>query len=115
MTDVNYVFLLSLTVIIIGYLLKKLNVISEENGKSIARVVFNVTLPALILKVISSIDITPSLGLITLISIIYCIPIIGLAFFFFKSYPKEIKGLIFMAVIGFNVGHFAYPLIENLE
>lgn len=71
MTDVNYVFLLSLTVIIIGYLLKKLNVISEENGKSIARVVFNVTLPALILKVISSIDITPSLGLITLISIIY--------------------------------------------
>lgn len=61
MTDVNYVFLLSLTVIIIGYLLKKLNVISEENGKSIARVVFNVTLPALILKVISSIDITPYL------------------------------------------------------
>ncbi len=114
MTDVSYVFLLSLTVIVIGYILKKFNIISEENGKTIAKVVFNVTLPALILSVISSIEITPSLGLITLISLLYCIPIISLAFFFFKDYPREMKGLIFMAVIGFNVGHFAYPLIEGI-
>ncbi|GAH89684.1 unnamed protein product, partial [marine sediment metagenome] len=33
MTDVNYIFLLSLTIIVIGYVLKKLNIISEENGK----------------------------------------------------------------------------------
>ena len=114
MTDVNYVFLLSLTVIIIGYVLKKLNIITEDNGKTIARIVFNVTLPALILKVISSIEITPSLGLITLISLLYCIPIIVLSTFLFRKYPKEVKGLIFMAVIGFNVGHFAYPLIEGI-
>ncbi|GAH78544.1 unnamed protein product, partial [marine sediment metagenome] len=86
----------------------------EENGKTIAKVVFNVTLPALILNVIISIEITPSLGLITLISILYCIPILVLAFTLFRNYPKEIKGLIFMAVIGFNVGHFAYPLIEGI-
>jgi len=114
MTDVSYVFLVSLTIIIIGYILKKLNIISEENGKTIAKVVFNVTLPALILKVISSIEITPSLGLITLISILYCIPIVVLTIFLFKNYPREIKGLVFMAVIGFNVGHFAYPLIEGI-
>lgn len=114
MTDVNYIFLLSLTIIVIGYILKKLNIISEENGKTIAKVVFNVTLPALILNVIISIEITPSLGLITLISILYCIPILVLAFTLFRNYPKEIKGLIFMAVIGFNVGHFAYPLIEGI-
>ncbi|MFX0021069.1 MAG: AEC family transporter [Candidatus Hermodarchaeota archaeon] len=114
MTNVNYIFLLSLTVIIIGYVLKKLNIISEKNGETIAKVVFNVTLPALILSVVSSIEIIPSLGLITLISILYCIPIIILAFLLFKKYPREIKGLIFMAVIGFNVGHFAYPLIEGI-
>jgi predicted permease len=114
MTDVNYVFFLSLTIIVIGFLLKKFNIISEENGKTIAKVVFNVTLPALILSVISSIEITPSLGLITLISLIYCIPIITLALIAFKKYPRNIKGLIFMAVIGFNVGHFAYPLIEGI-
>jgi len=114
MTNVNYIFLLSLTIIAIGYVLKKLNIISEENGKTVAKVVFNVTLPALILNVIISIDITPSLGLITLISIIYCIPILLLAFILFKNYPREIKGLIFMAIIGFNVGHFAYPLIEGI-
>ncbi len=114
MTNVNYIFLLSLTVIIIGYVLKKLNIISEKNGETIAKVVFNVTLPALILSVVGSIEITFSLGLITLISVLYCIPIILLAFFLFKKYPNEIKGLTFMAVIGFNVGHFAYPLIEGI-
>ncbi|UCC18992.1 MAG: AEC family transporter [Promethearchaeota archaeon] len=114
MTNVNYIFLLSLTIIVIGYILKKLNIISEENGKFIAKLVFNVTLPALILSVISSIEITPSLGLITLISILYCIPIIILALILFKNYPKDIKGLINMAVIGFNVGHFAYPLIQGI-
>jgi predicted permease len=114
MTHVNYIFLLSLTIIAIGYILKKLNIISEEKGKTIAKVVFNVTLPALILSVVSSIEITPSLGLITLISILYCIPILTLAFLVFKNYPKEIKGLILMAVIGFNVGHFAYPLIQGI-
>ncbi|MFX0144125.1 MAG: AEC family transporter [Candidatus Hodarchaeota archaeon] len=114
MTNVNYIFLLSLTIIIIGYILKKLNIISGKSGETIAKVVFNVTLPALILSVISSIEITPSLGLITLISILFCIPIIGLALFIFKKYPREIKGLIFMSVIGFNVGHFAYPLIQGI-
>ena len=114
MTDVNYVFLLSLTLITIGYILKKINIISEGNGETIAKVVFNVTLPALILSVISSVEITPSLGLITLISVLYCIPIILLALILFKKYPREIKGLIFMAVIGFNVGHFAYPLIQGI-
>ncbi|MFX1388719.1 MAG: AEC family transporter [Promethearchaeota archaeon] len=114
MTNVNYIFLLSLTIIAIGFILKKLNIISEENGKTIAKVVFNVTLPALILSVISSIEITPSLGLITVISLVYCIPIITLALIVFKKYPRDIKGLILMAVIGFNVGHFAYPLIEGI-
>ncbi len=114
MTDVNYIFLLSLTIIIIGYILKKLNIISEKNGETIAKVVFNVTLPALIISVVGSTEITPSLGLITLISILYCIPIIILTLFLFKKYPREIKGLIFMAVIGFNVGHFAYPLIQGI-
>ncbi len=114
MTDVNYVFLLSLTIIIFGYILKKSNIITEENGKTIAKIVFNVTLPALILKVINSIEITPSLGLITLISVLYCIPIILLAYGLFKNYPREVKGLLFMAVIGFNVVHFAYPLIEGI-
>jgi len=114
MTDVNYVFLLSITIIITGYILKKLNIISEENGKTIAKVVFNVTLPALILNVINSIEITPFLGLITLISILYCIPIILLAYGLFKNYPREVKGLLIMAVIGFNVLHFAYPLIEGV-
>ena len=39
MTDANIVFLISLTIIFIGYLLKRVNIITEENGDVIAKLV----------------------------------------------------------------------------
>ena len=56
MTNVNAVFLLSLIVIVIGYLIKKINILKEEDGEIIAKLIFNLTLPAVILKVTSTIQ-----------------------------------------------------------
>ncbi|MGV9173434.1 MAG: AEC family transporter, partial [Promethearchaeia archaeon] len=53
MTDPNLVFFLSLAIILIGYLIKRANIISEEEGKGIAKLIINVTLPALIFDVIT--------------------------------------------------------------
>ena len=44
MVDVNYVFLLSLTIILLGFFLKTLNIITEENGKVIAKIIFNIVM-----------------------------------------------------------------------
>ncbi|MCK4281358.1 MAG: AEC family transporter, partial [Candidatus Lokiarchaeota archaeon] len=114
MADVNYTFLLSLTIILIGFILKKANIIKEENGKIIAKIIFNVTLPAIILKVTSTIEFNLSLSLIPLIHIIFGLGMLGIALILFRNYPRNIKGLILMTVIGFNVVHLAFPLVEGI-
>jgi hypothetical protein len=42
MADINYTFFLSLTIIAIGFIVKKLKIITEEGGKSIAKLILNV-------------------------------------------------------------------------
>ncbi|MHA1292460.1 MAG: AEC family transporter [Promethearchaeota archaeon] len=114
MPNINYIFALSLTIISIGYLIKKLNIVSEKDGKILAKIILNVTLPALIFTIVPNIELNSSLILLPLICIIYCTFVIMICFILFKNVPPEIKGLLLMCVIGFNIGLFAYPLIQGI-
>ena len=114
MANANYVFLLSLSIITIGYIVKKLKIITEDNGKVLVKVIFNITLPAVILKVVSSFELNFSLFLLPIISLVFSIFILIICYFLFRNKPKHIKGIILITVIGFNVGNFAFPLIEGI-
>ena len=114
MADVNTVFLISLTIIAIGYILKKTNVLTEENGEVIARIIFNLTLPAVILKITTTITFDITLILLPLITIIYGLFIVFIGFIVFKKYPRNTKGLLLMSIIGFNIANFSFPLIEGI-
>jgi predicted permease len=114
MADVNYIFLLSLNIIVIGYIVKKLKIITEENGKVVAKVIFNITLPAVILKVTSNIEFNLALILLPLVNICFGFFMAILGLILFRNSQKEKKGLILMALIGFNVAHFSFPLIEGI-
>jgi len=99
---------------VIGYIVKKLKIITEENGKVVAKVIFNITLPAIILKVTSKIEFKLSLVLLPLVNIFFGIFMALIGLILFRKYDKEKKGLILMALIGFNVAHFSFPLIEGI-
>ena len=114
MVNPNYVFLLSLTIILIGYIIKRLKIITEQNGKIIARIILNVTLPALIFLVINNIDIRISLVILPFICLGYSAILAFVAFLIFRKRSNEQKGLILMTVIGYNIGLFAYPLVEMI-
>ncbi len=114
MADVNQIFLLSLVIIMLGYFLKRIHIIPEENGKTIAKVIFNVTLPGVILKVTTTIQFTVSLILLPIITIGYGLLMAFVGLLVFKKYPRKLKGLFLMTLIGFNVAHFSFPLIEGL-
>ena len=114
MTDVNYIFLLSLAIIVIGYIVKKLKIITEENGKIVAKIIFNITLPAVILKITSRIEFKVSLILLPLVNIFFGILMAIVGLILFRKYQREKKGLILMTLIGFNVAHFSFPLIEGI-
>ncbi len=114
MADVNYIFLLSLTIIVIGYIVKKLKIITEENGKVIAKIIFNITLPALILKITSAIEFKLALVLLPIVNIIFGFIMLIIGLIISRNYPREKKGIILMTLIGFNVANFSFPLIEGV-
>ncbi|MGB8451144.1 MAG: AEC family transporter [Anaerocolumna sp.] len=114
MANINTQFLLSLLIIIIGYLGKTMNLVKEEDGDGISRIIFNITLPALVINTFSTIKITPSLILIPFILIVYSFFIAFLGIFVFKKESPANKGALSMTSVGFNIGLFAYPLVEAL-
>jgi len=88
--------------------------VKEQDGEGISRIIFNITLPALVINTFSTINITPSLILLPFIVIIYSFFVAFLGIFVFKKESPANKGALSMASVGFNIGLFAYPLVEAL-
>ncbi|MBN1602801.1 MAG: AEC family transporter [Chitinispirillaceae bacterium] len=114
MTDINYIFLKVLAIVAIGYVLKQTKVLTIEHGKFLSRIVLNITLPAVILKTISTIKLDYSLFLAPLISLFHSVVVAVAAIFLFKKESAQNKGVALMSSVGFNIGLFAYPVILDL-
>lgn len=114
MSSFNEQFIYAMIIIIIGYTLKRFNILKEEDGESLARIIFNITLPALIIVSFSGITIEPSLFLLIIIGFLYGTAIAFLSLLVFKKETRSIKGMTAMLVAGFNIGLFAYPLVAGI-
>ncbi|MDM5327669.1 AEC family transporter [Neobacillus sp. CF12] len=107
----NQEFLYIIIIIAFGYLLKKLNILQEKDGEVISKIIFKITLPALVLVTFDSVKIETSLILLPVIVLVYGIITALLGLFFFKNEERELKGSLLMLSSGFNVGLFAFPLV----
>ena len=114
MAGFNYTFLLSLSIIAAGFVLKKAGVLSADHGKALSRIIINITLPALILKTVSSIELDFSLFMAPLICIMFSFAVAFFAGLIFKNEAPAEKGPAQMSSVGFNIGLFAYPIIQGL-
>lgn len=114
MTSVNYQFILSMLIVVLGFFLKKIKLIDIKDGQSLARIIFNITLPSLILYTFSTIKLDSSLILVTVIVFLYGTLMTGAALFIFRKEPRKIRGMLSMLLPAFNVGLFAYPLVQSI-
>lgn len=114
LSNFNEQFIYAIIIIIIGYTLKRFNVIREQDGESLARVIFNVTLPALIIVSFSDMTIEPSLFLLIVIGFLYGAITAFLGLFIFRKEARKTRGMIAMLIAGFNIGLFAYPLVGGI-
>ncbi|AIF49677.1 AEC family transporter [Pelosinus sp. UFO1] len=114
MNNGNDQFLLSMVIIILGYLLRKINLIKEQDGETLSRIIFNISLPALIITTFNTITIDFSLILITIIGIVYGIFMALLGVIVFKNEDRATRGMLSMLVPSFNIGLFAYPIVEAI-
>ncbi|QGQ45341.1 AEC family transporter [Metabacillus sediminilitoris] len=107
----NQEFLYIIIIIALGYLLKRVNILREKDGAVISKIIFKITLPALVLVTFDSVKIETSLILIPVIVLVYGIITACLGFLVFKNEERELKGSLLMLSSGFNVGLFAFPLV----
>ncbi|WP_226035394.1 AEC family transporter [Aquibacillus saliphilus] len=114
MESFNNQFLYSVLIIALGYILKRSNILKESDGEGLARIIFNITLPTLIIVTFNEIQFESSLFILILIAIIYGLFSGLLGILVFKNESRKTKGMLAMMVPGFNIGLFAFPLVEGI-
>lgn len=114
MNDPNIVFGSSLCIIAIGYALKSAGFIQEQDGKSISKFLMHTTFPALVFSTMIRIEITWDLIYLPLIAMLFGMFLSFTAFHLFKNTEPENRGVMTIGSAGFNLGIFAYPLIEGI-
>lgn len=107
-------FIISVFIILLGYFLKRTNILKESDGQTIARIVFNITLPALVIVTFNQMEITLPLVSLIFIAILFGFAAALIGFFAFRSADANVKGMAIMMVPGVNVGLFAFPLVEAI-
>ncbi|HWJ78810.1 MAG TPA: AEC family transporter, partial [Niallia sp.] len=114
MDSFNMQFLYCIFIISLGYILKRGNIIKEKDGEGLSRIIFNLTLPSIIIVTFSDITLESSLFLLIFIGFLYGVLIGFFGLFVFRKKQRNIKGMLGMMVPGLNIGLFAYPLVEAI-
>lgn len=114
MLQANTVFIITLFLIFIGYLIKKLNIISETEGKVVSKLLMHTTFPALVFLSMSRIKLEAGLFIIPFISLALGCLMILVAWFVFSGLPNNLRGVLVMSAGGYNSGLFGFPLVEGI-
>ena len=114
MSSFNEQFIYAVIIIAVGYILKRFNIIKEKDGEGLSRVIFNLTLPALIIVSFKDITIEPSLFLLIIFGFIYGVGMAIVGLIVYRNEDRKTKGMLTMLISGFNIGLFAYPLVGGI-
>ncbi len=114
MNTTNLVFGSALIIIGLGYLLKSLKFIEPQDAKSISKFLMHTTFPALVFTTMLKVKLSAALGWLPLIAMLFGFFSSFVGFTFFKKEPPSHRGILTMGSAGWNLGLFAYPLIEGI-
>lgn len=115
MNSPNFVFGSALAVITLGYALKSWGFIRLSDAKSISRLLMYSTFPALVFTTMIKVEISAELLWMPFICIIFGSICSLIGFQLFKHEPnQEDRGILTMGCSGYNLGLFAFPLIEGI-
>lgn len=114
MNTTNLVFGSALIIIGIGYLLKSLRFIEMNDAKSISKFLMHTTFPALVFTTMLKVELTVALGWLPLIAMLFGFLSSFIGFLVFEKEAPTHRGILTMGSAGWNLGLFAYPLIEGI-
>ncbi|WP_278926331.1 AEC family transporter [Staphylococcus auricularis] len=107
-------FIFIILLIALGYFLKRINYLKASDSKVLSTIVFNVTLPSLIIVNLNSAELDLSLSILPIMMIVYALITKFIAILCFLKYDNQIRGTVGMMTASLNIGLFAYPLVEAI-
>jgi len=112
-SSVNQQLLVSTLVIAIGWILRR-TILGEADTLTLVKVVFNVTLPALVIHTLGRATLEPSLALLPVLAVAHGLFMAALATqVLFRKRARKERGELSMLMPGLNIGLFAYPFVEG--
>ena len=114
MNSSNVVFGSALAIISLGYILKSFGFIKTSDGKAISNFLMHTTFPALVFTTMIKVDLRAELIWMPVICVLFGSVSSILGFLIFKKEDPAYRGILTMGSAGFNLGLFAYPLIEGV-
>lgn len=114
MNSPNVVFGSALAIISLGYILKSFGFIKTSDGKAISNFLMHTTFPALVFTTMIKVDLRAELIWMPVICVLFGSVSSLLGFLIFKKEDPAYRGILTMGSAGFNLGLFAYPLIEGV-
>ncbi|MGI5911001.1 MAG: AEC family transporter [Syntrophomonadaceae bacterium] len=109
----NNIFIITLVIITIGHILKRLNIIKENEGETLSKLLINLTIPALLFSNFCQAELDAKLALMPLIAILYNLLIIAVGMVIFRNCTGKLKGMLVMLGPVGN-GLFFFPLVEAM-
>ncbi|MFW6329917.1 MAG: AEC family transporter [Alkalispirochaetaceae bacterium] len=108
------IFLSALLIIALGYAVRKSGLLTREQGAVPAKLVLNVTLPALVVETVPQITFTRSLLFLPLIALLHALVAFTLVQLLFRRRTPAERGVITICSMGFNNGLFAFPIVQEI-
>ena len=113
MSDVNARLALAVSTIAFGYFLRMIGLVDIDVGKALLKVLFNATLPSVLLVVFASLTFDAQSASVAACALAQA-GVLFLAHFAFRGGGREPKDLALMtgSTVGVNLGTFCYPLVD---
>ena len=101
------------SLIVIGYLLKRARFFGPKDYTIVMKLVLNLTLPAAVITSFSSSPVDLSLLLCTLIGFSMNVILLGVAVATSRSRSRNSRAIWLNSVPGYNIGAFALPFVQS--
>lgn len=102
-------------IILLGFILKKLGILSKKHGDVLSKIIVYITLPAAIIVNLASLEIKNQMLLFILIAVIWSIMQVILAYLSTARLTHISRSSMMYMGSGFNVGNFLLPFIQSIQ
>lgn len=101
------------SIIVLGYLLRRLGFFKKEDFYILSKIVLKITLPAAIVYNFSTMEIDSSMLSVCLFGLAGGVVLMGAAWIVNTGKPKVRKSFDVLNVAGYNIGNFTMPFIQG--